>query len=722
MPKKSSNKGDRWNRLKNFARTHTSLIIILIAALLLELTTGVMYYAAQDIIKQTVEKLIEREMHATSLTLRNHLAQVEITLDNMAWIETDDLDEPDSLFRATYQLVEHNPAIFGSSITCVPNLFPERGYWFEPYSVRRPDGTIESMQLGSASHDYTKMEFFTEPIARGTGYWCEPYMDYDGAGEVVTSYGVPIRNEKGEIAAVIDADLSLEWLVAVMNEGKLYQSSQRFLVTGKNHMLAGEDSLLCNKLIEQIKSNPDQDYYFTMKEKDKLKHVFFMPVGGKTDWRLICVVDDNDVFGKLRNVRLFIITMILSGFLLLGFIVWRSSRNLNRLRKINAEKESISSELRVASKIQQSMLPPSHLKLDQVEIVGSLVPAREVGGDLFDYFVRDGKLYFCIGDVSGKGTPSAMLMASTRSMFRAFSTNKSNPAHIMEAINEPSCDGNDTNMFVTMFIGILDLPTGHLRYCNAGHDMPLVLSTDVQELNCDANLPVGIFEDTKYSVQDMFLKPESTLFLYTDGLTEAKQKGYAQFGMERTKKVLAKCIEEQLMPLQIMERINEEVHAFVGDNEQSDDLTMLAIRYMPQQFNNTLCETLTLKNDISEVTKLSTFIKSVFEKMELDKSLSSQLRLAVEEAVVNVLNYAYPPGSEGTVEIRIMSDDHQLKVMITDAGVPFDPTEQEKIDTSLAIEDRRIGGLGIHLVRALMDTINYERLDGKNILTLMKQI
>ncbi len=707
--------------MKNFARTHTSLLIILIAALLLELTTGVMYYAAQNIVKETVDNLIESEMEVLSQSLRNHLAKVEITLDNMAWVESDDMDEPDSLLRATYQLVEHNPAIFGSSITCVPNLFPERGYWFEPYSVRRPDGTIESMQLGSASHDYTKMEFFTEPIARGGGYWCEPYMDHDGAREVVTSFGVPIRNHQGEIVAVIDADLSLEWLVAIMNEGKLYKSSQRFLVTGRYHMLAGEDSLLCHKLIERIKTNPDEDY-FTLNEKDRLQHVFFMPVGGKTDWKIICVVDDDEIFGRLRSVRLFIIAMILSGILLLGFIVWRSSRNLNRLRKINAEKESISSELRVASKIQQSMLPPSHLKLDQVEIVGSLVPARAVGGDLFDYFVRDGKLYFCIGDVSGKGTPSAMLMASTRSMFRAFSTNKSNPAHIMEAINEPSCNGNTANMFVTMFIGILDLPTGHLRYCNAGHDIPLVLGTDVQELHCDANLPVGIFEDKKYSVQDMFLEPESTLFLYTDGLTEAKQKGHVRFGMERTKRVLAKCIEEQLTPLQMMERINGEVHAFMGDNEQSDDLTMLAIRYTPQQFNNTLCETLTLKNDVSEVAKLSTFLKAVFAKMELEKSLLRQLRLAVEEAVVNVIDYAYPPGSEGLVEIRIMSDNHQLKVVIVDAGVPFDPTEHEKIDTSLAIEDRRMGGLGIFLVRELMDTINYERLDGKNILTLMKQI
>ncbi len=721
MPKKNSDKDKGWKRLSVFARTHTSLLIIIAAALLLELTTGVMYYAAQNIIMWTVERLLEREMHAISLSVRNHLAKVEITLDNLAWVETDNMEKPDSLFSATRRLVKHNPAIYGSSITCVPNLFPERGYWFEPYSVRRPDGTIETMQLGSASHDYTKQAFFTEPIARGTGCWCEPYLDSDGARAIVTSYGVPIRNNRGETVAVIDADLSLDWLGAIMNEGKLYKSSQRFLVTGQQHILAGEDSVLCRKLMDR-KETDDSLGYYTMEEKGRMKHVFSMPVGGKTDWQLICVLDDGEVFGGLRQVRLFLLLLILAGVLLAGFIVWRSSRNLNRLRKIREEKERISQELHVASKIQQSMLPPGHLKQEQVEIAGSLVPAREVGGDLFDYFVRDDKLYFCIGDVSGKGTPSAMLMASTRSLFRAFSTNKNNPAHIMEAINEPSCNGNETNMFVTMFIGILDLPTGHLRYCNAGHDCPIVLKDEVRDLPCHANLPIGVFDDMKYSVQDTYLEADDMLFLYTDGLTEAKRGNNSLFGLERIKEVLSRFTDNRQAPLKLMQLMNDEVHRFVGDNEQSDDLTMLAIRYTPKPFEDILCETLTLKNDISEVSKLSSFQKALFEQMKLEQSLARQLRLAIEEAVVNVLSYAYDEGTEGDVEIRMMSDGHQLKVMIIDAGIPFDPTEQEKIDTSTAVEDRRVGGLGIHLVRELMDTVNYERIDGKNILTLMKQI
>ncbi len=721
MPSKKSDKRKWWKRLQNFAKTHISLTVIIAAAMMLELTTGIMYYTAQSIIERTVEMLMWREMNAVSLSIRNQLAKVEITLDNMSWVVTDDLEEPDSLYEVAYKLVMNNPAILGSSITCIPNLYPQKGYWFEPYAVRRDDGTIELMQLGSASHDYTKSDFYTQPIARGTGYWCEPYVDADGAQATVTSYGVPVRNKQGKTVAVVDADLSLDWLDGVMNEGKIYSLSQRFLMTGKYNILAGGDSVKCSSIIERSKVADSTEYFTMDDEKGRLKHVFLMDVGGKTDWKLICVLDDGEVFGRLRQVRWMLLLLVLAGFLLSGFIVWRTSRNLRRLRKVNEEKERISSELRVASKIQQSMLPPGYLKEEQVEIMGSLVPAREVGGDLFDYFIRDEKLFFCIGDVSGKGTPAAMLMASTRSLFRAFSSHNSDPARILQRVNVAACEGNDSNMFVTLFIGILDLPTGHLRYCNAGHDAPYVMAGGQYVLlAAEPHLPVGVLSDMRYEVQETWMQPDSSMFLYTDGLTEAMNGRHQQFGEQQVEAVLATCTG--LLPKQLLVTVSKAVHQFVGDAEQSDDLTMLAIRYTPRKFEHVLTETLTLKNSVSEVARLSSFQKEVYEKMNLEKSLARQLRLAVEEAVVNVIEYAYPEDTDGSVEIRMLSDGQQLKVLIIDSGVPFDPTAMEKTDTTLAVEDRQIGGLGIHLVRELMDTINYERIGGQNILTLIKLI
>ena len=275
-------------------------------------------------------------------------------------------------------------------------------------------------------------------------------------------------------------------------------------------------------------------------------------------------------------------------------------------------------------------------------------------------------------------------------------------------------------MFVTLFIGVLDLPTGHLRYCNAGHDVPYLISGEVSSLDVKANLPIGVFDDVTYIMQEMKLLPESTLFLYTDGLSEAKNEERKQFGVKRIEEVLSAC--NDLQPKDILDKVTAAVHGFVRNAEQSDDLTMLAIRYIPKQFDSILKETLTLKNDVREVTKFSTFMKSVLEKLNIEKSLAQKLRLAVEEAVVNVIDYAYPAEQTGDIEVSIMSDGKSLKTVIKDSGVAFDPTKKEKADTSLSVEDRQIGGLGILLVRELMDSINYERMEGKNVLTLVKNI
>ena len=706
MQKKGTNNKNWWSRLKRFMRANTNLTVIIIAALLLELTSAIMYYESHDILQRVVERLMERENNALYLCIRNKLAEVEVTMDNIAWVVTDDLANPDSLTKATRQMAEHNRAILGCCICCTPDYFPQKGRWFEPYSIRKDDGSIETMQLGSASHDYTKLEFYTKPMATGSSHWSEPYMDHDGAKAVVTSYSAPIRDYNGRIVGVVAADISMGWLKEEVNQSKAYQSTQRFLVTGQYHLLAGDDNQLLKNVIEHMKSTNDEKGYVTLKdEKGNKKHVFYTPVGGKTDWILINALDDADVFGKLRRVRLNLLLMALAGLLLIGFIVWRSKRNLERLRKVNAEKNRISSELHVASQIQQSMLPANHLKQNDVELYGSLVPAREVGGDLYDYFVRDEKLFFCIGDVSGKGVPSAMVMAVNHALFLSASAHETNPAYIMQSLNEIACQGNESNMFVTMFIGVLDLPTGHLRYCNAGHDVPMILANGQwTSLDAKPHLPVGLFEEVKYGMTETYMQPDSTIFLYTDGLTEAMNSERKQFGIKRVKETLVICTDKH--PQELLTAVSEAVHGFVGDAEQSDDLTMLAIRYAPQQYESTLNETQ----------------KSFYEKMNLEKSLARQLRLAVEEAVVNVIEYAYPAGTEGSVDITMMSDGHWLKVVIDDSGVAFDPTVEKKADTTLSVEERRIGGLGIHLVRELMDSINYERVNGHNILTMKKEV
>ena len=256
---------------------------------------------------------------------------------------------------------------------------------------------------------------------------------------------------------------------------------------------------------------------------------------------------------------------------------------IKELKDTTASKAAIENELKVAHDIQMSMLPktfPPYPERDDVDIYGMLKPAKDVGGDLFDFYIRDEKLFFCIGDVSGKGVPASLVMAMTRSLFRSISLHVSEPHVIVKALNAAVADGNETFMFVTFFLGVLDLHTGILQYCNAGHNSPLLLGKDVRTLECDSNVPIGVAEDWVFSLQETQMESQDTIFLYTDGLNEAEDSMHAQFGEGRILRVAeSEIVKGTVEPAPIVSQMEEAVHRFVDEAEQSDDLTMLAIKY-----------------------------------------------------------------------------------------------------------------------------------------------
>ena len=401
-------------------------------------------------------------------------------------------------------------------------------------------------------------------------------------------------------------------------------------------------------------------------------------------------------------------------------------QQMEELRQSTASKAAIESELKVASDIQMSMLPkifPAYPDRDDIDIFGQLTPAKAVGGDLFDFFIRDEKLFFCIGDVSGKGVPAALVMAVTRAQFRTVSAHESQPERIITRLNDTMSEGNDSNMFVTLFVGVLDLPTGRLRYSNAGHDSPLLIGSNIGMLPCDSNLPVGVMGDWKFTMQDTQIDPGTTIFLYTDGLTEAENIDHDQFTEERILNVANESLStNDHNPHRLVENMTNAVRDFVNGAEQSDDLTMLAIQYTKQQLDVRYQRSITLTNDIQQVPQLAEFIDDVCEAMGFDELTTMQMNLAIEEAVVNVMNYAYPEGTTGNVNVEVQANDARLKFVISDSGKHFDPTSVAEADTTLSAEDRSIGGLGIYLVRQLMDSVNYERIGGFNVLTLRKKL
>ncbi len=258
---------------------------------------------------------------------------------------------------------------------------------------------------------------------------------------------------------------------------------------------------------------------------------------------------------------------------------------VDELKITTIQKTAIDSELRIAHDIQMSMLPktfPPYPDRDDVDLFGQVIPAKAIGGDLFDFFIREGQLIFCIGDVSGKGVPASLLMAVTRTLFRNVASTLDEPQQIVEALNRSVADKNEMNMFVTLFVGVLNLKTGDLRYCNAGHDAPLVISDEVTELPCDSNLPLGVMEDWQFTRQTTVLGRQATIFLFTDGLNEAENVNHEQFGNQRVMDIAHEVSASgNYCPADVVAKMADAVRTFVGGAEQSDDQTMLAIQYAP---------------------------------------------------------------------------------------------------------------------------------------------
>lgn len=269
---------------------------------------------------------------------------------------------------------------------------------------------------------------------------------------------------------------------------------------------------------------------------------------------------------------------MLLGLGLMVFIMYRTVKGFKRLQEVSTEKERIGSELKIASDIQKGMLPktfPPYPVQDEISMYGVLLPAKEVGGDLYDYYIRDDKLFFCLGDVSGEGVPASLVMTVTRSLFRSVTAHNNKPNEVMMLMNNAMSDMNDSSMFVTLFIGILDLRNGEMRYSNAGHNPPVIIGEKTRKLAVDANIPVGLMPNWQYSVQETTIVPGETIFLYTDGLTEAENDTHAQFGEERMMELLSTTNNN---PQPIIEAVTKSIDVFVEGAEQSDDLTMLAIK------------------------------------------------------------------------------------------------------------------------------------------------
>jgi len=406
------------------------------------------------------------------------------------------------------------------------------------------------------------------------------------------------------------------------------------------------------------------------------------------------------------------------------------NHTVDRLKEYISEAEKrIDMELQFAKSIQYSVLPsvfPPYPNRDEFDIYASMDAAKEVGGDFYDlYLLDDNHLVFLIADVSGKGIPAAMFMMNVKSLISGLTSSGIGVADAFTKANEKLCSSNDAGMFVTAWMGILDLETGIVKFVNAGHNPPVIKRKDgtYEYLKSRHGLVLAGMEGFQYKENEITLQLGDEIFLYTDGVTEATNANTQLFGEDRLIKTLNENKDKTAIDL--CKSVKSTIDEFVGEAPQFDDITMLSLKYNKKasKKGDQFMKELSLEATVEHIETVTEFVDNELDNLGCSPKIKMQINIAIDELFGNIAHYAYQPG-KGDAIVRIEVEKDPLSVVITfiDEGIPFDPLEKGDPDINASAEDRAIGGLGIFMVKKTMDGIKYVYEDGKNILQIKKQL
>ena len=385
---------------------------------------------------------------------------------------------------------------------------------------------------------------------------------------------------------------------------------------------------------------------------------------------------------------------------------------------------STNKELGLATNIQQHMLPnifPAFPERKEFDVYAIMNPAKEVGGDFYDFFLIDEThLGLVIADVSDKGVPAALFMMASKIMVQNYAMMGYSPKEVLTRVNRQICSNNQDEMFVTVWLGILDLKTGLLTASNGGHEKPIIKKPngDFEIINDKHNLVLGFFADTPYSEYQIKLEKGAKLFVYTDGIPECADKD-GQFGMQRTVETLIKHQDSDVTT--ICKNMLDELITFMGAKDQFDDITMLCLEYMGYDDKTYHLNFPAEKEQLAgAIEKIVSFLK----ELGAEHKTIYKVEVALEEILVNIVSYAYPPTENGTIRIdyEYIEDPKMITITIIDEGKEFNPLAKDDPDITLSAEERDIGGLGLFIVKNTMDEVKYQRVNNRNVLILKKKI
>ena len=534
--------------MKTFLKSTFGLVIavmMLFAVIAVFVVTN-----TSDLMVKEATRTVRSVAKNTTGQIDQLMTGVETAVANQKWIIGENLGDPDYMYRITRQLVENNEHIVGSTVAFKSKYYPAKGHFFAPYTCVDADGSLKCFQLGTPENDYFEQDWYAEPMKLGKPIWSEPYFDVGGAKILMSTYSMPIEDSSTNVCAIFTADLSLERLTREVASICPISNSYAVLrsTSGAELVRPPEKRTINNGDGKSITICDQASNGWTVE--------------------IVCPIEE-----ILRGSHQLMVRIGFFSVLGLGLIFFLSWVYTSRLQRASAARERMESELDTARNIQSGILPKDFPD----NVYATLRPAREVGGDLYDFVRKGDRLYFIIGDASGKGVPAALFSFMAGTVFRMACEMQLDPGEICGRINGALSHNNEMSMFVTVFVGALDLKTGELQFGCAGHNPPVVVAPDgkARFLTVRRGPPTGAVPGACYALQTAQVEKGSKILVYTDGITEAERADRAQYGDGRLLAYAAACARFDVRDT--TKGLLSAVDCFVGGNEQSDDITIMTV-------------------------------------------------------------------------------------------------------------------------------------------------
>jgi len=752
------------SRMALWVLAGSTLVLAAIGVLLLSLTCA-------QILQHTHREAAALAASAGS-EIQARIDRVAISAQMLATIIATRQDSAEPLLRDTLQA---NHDIDGLAAVFRPSSSPVDAPPYSPFVNRVDNGALASRDLSSDARPYWNSNWFLGGLSCSAGCWQRPFLSLSRQRQLI-NYSVAISRE-GRPVGIINADVTLDWLHQILGHLDKPEGAYAFVLDSDGDYLAHDNPALVGKrgapaLLEVLASDQAESVRLPVAQNAQVHGavwVYSAPIEG-TRWRLGLVVPEAQIYAGVR--RIFLWSLLLGMLALLGVAliilltirrtmaplgmladraehvargeldfelpstsrhdeVGRLTQSFDQMRhelalhlqdlaRVAREKQRLASELEIAHQIQIGLLPSEHY-LDAVcayfELHAALRPARAVGGDLYSYFMLDPEHFFVmVGDVSDKGIPAALFMAQTITLAKALAPRAQTPRNLLQLLNLELCRGNDSCMFVTLLCGLLDTKSGNLVLASAGHEPPILCGHGApQLLDFTTGAVLGLYEDSDYPEHHQRLRQGETLLMYTDGITEASDHHQQMYGIERTLGSLAQ-VPPAAPTAGYIERLLGDVDRFVADAAQADDITLLALTWHgAAQVDVEVC----VASQLADVFAGLDRCEHLLQEADVISSLRSDVRLVLEELLVNTVEYGYPDGRSGQIRVVLHPGPETVTVELIDDGIAFDPLQSVCPNLPGDLADReQIGGLGIHLARTVTSEMRYTRNAHSNHLLL----